>query len=91
MIPKTFKIFNTEWKVIQPPKINSDGDFGYCDYNTNTIKIRRNLKRDVKEATLLHEQVHAILFTLGYDDLSRNEQFVEQFAQALHQVIKSAE
>ncbi len=87
MIPKTFKLFNTTWTVKQVNKIDNQGSMGLCDYGLATISLRKNLKKDIKEATFHHELVHAILDTLNYDKLSRDEKFVDTFGQALHQAI----
>lgn len=91
MIPKSFKLFNTTWTVKQVHKIDNDGSLGLCSHNLATISLRRNLKKDVKEATFYHELVHAILDTLNYHKLSNDEKFVDTFGQALHQVTKTAE
>lgn len=90
MIPKSFILFNTTWNVKQVPKITKDSLMGQCDANTATILLRRNLKKDIKEATYYHELMHSMLDTLGYSDLSADEQFVERMGQALHQVISTA-
>jgi len=89
MIPKTFKLFNTTWTVKQVHKIDNEGSLGICDYNTATIRIRRNLKKDIKESTFYHELMHAILDTLNYDSLSSDEKFVDTMGQSLHQVLKT--
>jgi hypothetical protein len=89
MIPKTFKLFNTTWTVKQVNKIDKQGSMGLCDYGLATISLRKNLKKDIKEATFHHELIHAILDTLNYDKLSRDEKFVDTFGQALHQALKT--
>lgn len=44
---------------------------------------------DYKEATFFHELTHAILFTMGENELSENERFIEGFANLLHQYVKT--
>ena len=90
-IPRKFSIFGRDYKVTQPYKVDSQGSLGECDSTHNTIKIRRNLKKDLKELTYLHEITHAILDSLEYHKLSSDEVFVERFSKALHQVLKTSE
>lgn len=90
LIPKSFEIFGRTYKVLQPNKVDAEGNIGECDSLHNIIKIRRNLKRDLKELTYIHEITHAILDNLEYIDLSNDEVFVERFSKALHQVLKTS-
>jgi len=90
MIPKSFEIFGRTYKVTQPYKVDNQGSLGECDSTHNIIKVRRNLKKDLKELTYLHEVTHAILDSLEYHKLSKDEVFVERFSKALQQVLKSS-
>ena len=61
----------------------------------NINRIRNDLEKTItnkeqKDITYLHEVVHAILDSLEYNELSSDEDFVERFSKALHQVIKSS-
>lgn len=40
--------------------------------------------------TLIHEVVHAVLDTIGREDLSQDEQFVDLLSNAMHQVVLTA-
>lgn len=92
LIPKKFKLFGLTFKVTQPYKITSkDEHWGECSIAKKSIKVKRSLNREQKEITYLHEITHAILDTLEYTDLSHDEQFVERFSKALHQVLTSSE
>ncbi len=88
-IPREFQLFGTTWKVEQLSKVIVDKEsvLGSCDPDKCIIQIRKNLKKDLKHLTFLHEQTHAILLTLGHEELGRDEVFIEQFSKALHQVI----
>ena len=91
-IPRTFELFGTTYKVEQPNKVMVDKEsvLGSCNSDTGVIQVRKNLKKDLKELTYLHELTHAILFSLEYNKLGRDEIFIERFSKALHQVIKSS-
>lgn len=91
-IPKTFQLLGREYKVKQENRVTVDGESvcGYCMSTDGIIKIRKNLKKDLKEHTFLHEITHAILDSLGHTELSANEGFVDSFSGALYQVLKTA-
>jgi hypothetical protein len=88
-IPKTFQIFGLTFKVTQPWKFKGD-HWGECSIAKKSIKVKRSLNQEQKEITYLHEITHAILDCLEYNDLSHDEDFVERFSKALHQVIKTS-
>lgn len=90
LIPKTFEIFGRTYKVLHPHKVDKEGSLGECDSHNNIIKLRRNLPKDLKELTYLHEVTHAILDSLEYNKLSKDEVFVERFSKALQQVLNSS-
>lgn len=90
IIPKTFSIFGLTFKVTQPWKFKNDDRWGECNVHKKTIKILRSLNREQKEITYLHEITHAILDCLEYTKLSHDEDFVERFSKALHQVLTTS-
>lgn len=90
IIPKTFKIFGLTFKVTQPYKFKNNDRWGECNINTKSIKVLRSLNKEQKEITYLHEITHAILDCLEYNELSHNEDFVERFSKALHQVLTTS-
>lgn len=89
-LPGSFTILGTNYKVKLVKKIDNEGSLGICDPDKRLIKIRKDLLVEDMEATFLHELTHAILFTLGYNELSEDERFVEQISQAIYQVIKTS-
>lgn len=87
IIPKTFSIFSTTYKIKEVKKVDSENSMGECDIDKKVIKLQKSLSLQDKEVTFLHELTHTILLSLGYDDLSNDESFVEQFSAALHQAL----
>lgn len=90
IIPKQFTIFGETYRVKQVLKVNKDGRWGEHDPAKNTIKIKKDLNEDQKEQTYYHELVHAILTNLSYTDLNEDEDFVDRFAKAMHQILKTS-
>lgn len=56
-LPRKLWIGNTEWKVRQV-KTLPHGDWGLCDYEKETISIKRSLSFEEKLLTLVHEVIH---------------------------------
>ena len=74
-----FKLAGISWKIV-----DSDmPDLGCSLPDTSTILLNNKLKGQERDVTLLHEVVHAILFTMG--EREHDERFVEGFAQLLYQ------
>lgn len=95
MIPKSFKIFGQTIKVQMVKTLVSDEEaVGLWLANENKIKLQKSsekypIKEENIEQTFYHELTHCILDKIGHNELSSNEEFVERFAQALHQVVKT--
>ncbi len=51
------------------------------------IYIKKNLPKEIKAQTLLHELVHAMFFQIGEYELGENEKLVQAFSSTLHQFI----
>lgn len=95
MIPKSFKIFGQTIKVQLSKTLHKEEQaVGLWLSNENKIKLQVStkeypVKEENIEQTFYHELVHCILDKTGHNDLSENEEFVERFSQALHQVLKT--
>lgn len=76
---KKFKLAGTTWTV----KRTSMPDLGTTNPDDAVILINDKLEGQAYEVTLMHEVVHAILFTMG--EQNHDERFVEGFAQLLYQ------
>lgn len=90
IIPKQFTIFGLTFKVKQLKKLGKDDHWGDCTISTKMIRLKKDLNQEQKEVTYLHEVTHAILDCLEYTELSGDEDFVERFSKALHQVLKTS-
>ena len=90
VVPKSFTIFNSKYKVKQYVKVDADDSMGEHSYENRTIKLKKSLMEDEKEKIFFHELMHCLLEQLNYDKLSADEKFVHQMASAIHQVIKTA-
>ncbi len=90
IIPKKFKIFDSEYTVKQVKLVDEDDSMGEHDYETRVIRIRKGMLENEKEKIFFHEAIHCILEQLGYDKLSSDEKLVHQMASCIHQIIKTA-
>lgn len=96
-IPKSFKLFATEWRVVWDDKRMEDQKaYGLCDYGQSLITLTdKDGVRELSEGIILdcfyHEKVHAILDTMHERELSENEKFVDLFAKLLRQSDETAE
>lgn len=93
-IPKTITIAGIEYSINEveqeSPELHYGGAIGYCDYQKGLINIEKNLKKDIKEVTLVHELTHGVLKSLDLNNetITVDERFVESFSQIWYQVIK---
>ena len=62
--------------------------FGQADFLKARIILNKYLAEPVKQETLAHEIVHAILVHIGRPDLSEDETFVQSFANAINQTFE---
>ena len=67
------KINANTWKVEaldgKDKKLNPDSEvfnLGLTEYCTNTISIRKGMTASVTRSTVIHELVHAFIFSYGY-------------------------
>lgn len=77
--PKKFKLAGMDWALVES-EIDA---LGFTDPDSCRIVINKKLEGQLKDVTVYHELVHAIMFTMG--ERSHDERFVEGFAQLLYQ------
>lgn len=63
---------------------DSDCHCGLIIYSECLIKINKNMHDEMKKATLCHEIMHGILFNIGREDLSNDENFVTALGNAVY-------
>ncbi len=63
-------------------------EYGHCDLEAATIRLRKGLPRQMREATFFHELIHAIKFSAG--ETQHDEREVDAFGNLLHQFMVTA-
>ena len=83
--PQQFDIMSRTIKIIYDNNLLDVGQHGSYDHDTGKMYI------DPKAhySTFWHEAVHCILDHLGYEEESKNEQFVEQLGQCICQILQT--
>lgn len=94
IIPISYQLGGTTFNVKHVDnelQSNVVGYFNQCDSKIILGNLFKGkiVSSDYKEMTFCHELVHSILLTMGKSELSDNEEFVEGFANLLHQYFKS--
>lgn len=59
--------------------------FGQVNYTKAQIFLNKDLNEEIKQESLCHEIVHAMLVHIGRSDLSGDEQFVQALGNAIYQ------
>ena len=62
-----------------------DIKFGYIDYANAKIYINEDIAEQLKIETLCHEIIHGILFHIGEQEMSEDENLVQALANAIYQ------
>ena len=94
-IPSTFKVGGTKMEVRLVDRCD-DNVFGSCFLGAGYIEIANIVNKndqqsaDSKVNTFYHELIHSILDTMGYDEMSKDEKFVNCFAGFLTEAMESA-
>ena len=92
-VKMTVRICGIPYTVIEHDDIfNADAKhFGQVDLLKAEIHMNKDMAEAVKQETLVHEIVHAILVHIGRADLSEDETFVQSFANAINQTFEVTE
>ena len=91
-IPKRVNVGGQEMLVENVEHL--EGSLGECCVGAGYIRIadvfkEKHQSQSSKENTFVHELVHAILDTMGRDDLSKDEVFVSCFSGFLVEALNS--
>jgi hypothetical protein len=90
-IPKSFNLAGIKWGVRKDTKKElAPNRFAHCDPDIAEILYTtelngRKVPEDILLLTIYHEKIHAILETMGKEELSKDEAFVDMFANLLLQ------
>jgi len=94
LIPAEFDIFAKTYKIKMYENLvlarNAEGRtrFRTCQINLQKMTGSDYPRLEV-ERVYLHELAHVILHEIGRADLGEDEQFIELFSNAFHQVLSS--
>lgn len=90
-IPSQFDLAGMTFTVVSDPAVKKlAGCCGQTHFDEALIIIDPHQKPDTLGITYYHELVHAILMTMGQNDLNKDESFVDNFASLLWQAQKTA-
>jgi len=85
-----FKIGANEWIVGDRTNPGNQNELGVCVYAQNTILLDTICEGDhvseiSRESTYWHEVIHAILYSMGMNDLTKDETFVQTLSVFIRQ------
>jgi predicted nucleic acid-binding Zn ribbon protein len=87
-IPKQFQMAGAIWKVEQ---IHDLADLGQTLRDSRTVKLKKDVPKEVKEQTFCHELMHVIKFMQGKSlPEEHNEQDIDLMGTFLHHFLISA-
>jgi hypothetical protein len=94
-IPRKITIGSRIFKIKKMARISNESEWGSMDWDAGIIqyadgksKTRSGEKGKNKDIVIMHELTHAILETMGREDMSQDEGFVEAQAWLYLQVFK---
>jgi hypothetical protein len=84
---KEFTLGGIKWTIKEDEsKLDELNLLGLCEFPLSLISIyHKGIDKKLVEQTIYHEVVHAILESIGENELSANDKFVQNFALLLHQ------
>ena len=62
---------------------------GMIDYKKQDIYIKKSLKTDLRNVTIIHEILHGILQHTGNDELNQDEDLINRLSTSIYQVFKN--
>lgn len=90
-IPAQIDLAGQTFQIVLDPALRKlSGCCGQTHFDDNLIVIDEQLRGDTRAVTYYHELVHAILSTMGAQDLNKDEAFVDNFANLLWQSVKTS-
>ena len=94
-IPKKFKVGSVDYEVKRVEHCGDNDDFGFWRPQ-GIIEIANQaggyeVSESKKRQVFLHELTHAVLFTMGKENLNDDESFVNTFSSFLSEAINTME
>ena len=94
MIPQKFSVGGLNYEVKFDDSLRYGEEYGHWNGTTCTITLAHRAGGDMvseerQKQTFFHELTHAVLDSIGRDELNEDEVFVDAFSNALYQAIKT--
>ena len=94
-IPIKFQISGVEFHTELISDSTNPTNLGLSEYPTGTIKLQhiwqgRNVSDTSLQNTFCHELIHMFADANNYDELSKDEKFVQSFANSLFEFLRTA-
>ena len=89
MIPKRFECMGSTIRVVEVEFHDSAECIGHYSPDDRMIGIQKGLPPEIRRQTFMHELLHCILDHLNYEELNKDEQFVDTVAMLLYQYEKT--
>lgn len=88
-IPTKLNLAGITYRVEWQKGLTLDGIpcYGHCSPDEHVIRLETGMREPRRTQIFLHELTHAVLWTIGHE-LYNDEQFVNSFANLLHQALE---
>lgn len=95
-LPKKLSVGALDYNVELVDSLRYGEEYGHWDGTTCTIKIAKTaggepLSDKRMEQTFFHELIHAVLDSIGEDELNENERFIDAFSNVFYQALNTME
>ena len=83
------KILSQIYKVKEIDFEGTDNiHFGLIKYETNEILLNKNISKERKQVTLIHEILHAVFQQLGFEKENDNEYLINSLSESVILLVK---
>lgn len=69
--------------------IERENLYGEINFHKQRIRIDESMEQDRKARTLIHEILHGIMESLGYNDINCDEEKIQNISNALYLLLES--
>jgi len=96
-IPTTLRLAGVEWtvEIVDQARMKEVCEdykaevLGACTIHDSSIYVIEGLSKDMTYLTFLHELLHAIRATLGYEDNDDNHDEIDGYSSMFHQFLQT--